>query len=148
MSIRPLDGITVVSLEHAIAAPFCTRQLADLGARIIKVERPGAGDFARAYDERVNGMASHFAWVNRSKEAVVPLPLPNKLDIAKLETQLEAQDIPADVDTMESDGIKDELLARARTTKYADQPEMNFPARVINLKIQNDKLRTRLESLE
>ena len=67
---RPLDGITVVSLEHAIAAPFCTRQLADLGARVIKVERPGAGDFARAYDSRVNGQASHFVWTNRSKESL------------------------------------------------------------------------------
>src|SRR5438093_396542 len=67
---RPLDGITVVTLEHAIAAPFCTRQLADLGARVIKVERPGTGDFARAYDERVKGMASHFVWTNRSKESI------------------------------------------------------------------------------
>jgi itaconate CoA-transferase len=67
---RPLDGILVVSLEHAIAAPFCTRQLADLGARVIKIERPGAGDFARAYDERVRGMSSHFVWVNRSKESL------------------------------------------------------------------------------
>ena len=67
---RPLDGITVVSLEHAIAAPFCTRQLADLGARVIKVERPGVGDFARGYDERVSGLASHFVWTNRSKESV------------------------------------------------------------------------------
>ncbi|MCU1753510.1 CaiB/BaiF CoA transferase family protein [Pseudomonas helleri] len=67
---RPLDGITVVSLEHAIAAPFCTRQLADLGARVIKVERPGSGDFARDYDERVNGLASHFVWTNRSKESL------------------------------------------------------------------------------
>ena len=66
----PLDGITVVSLEHAIAAPFCTRQLADLGARVIKVERPGVGDFARAYDQRVDGEASHFVWVNRSKESL------------------------------------------------------------------------------
>ncbi|MET4577656.1 CaiB/BaiF CoA transferase family protein [Ottowia thiooxydans] len=66
----PLDGITVVSLEHAIAAPFCTRQLADLGARIIKVERPGSGDFARAYDQRVRGQSSHFVWVNRSKESL------------------------------------------------------------------------------
>ena len=65
--MRPLDGITVVTLEHAIAAPFCTRQLADLGARVIKVERPGIGDFARAYDERVHGLASHFVWTNRSK---------------------------------------------------------------------------------
>lgn len=69
-NVRPLDGITVVSLEHAIAAPFCTRQLADLGARVIKVERPGAGDFARGYDERVDGLASHFVWTNRSKESL------------------------------------------------------------------------------
>jgi len=68
--MRPLEGITVVTLEHAIAAPFCTRQLADLGARVIKVERPGSGDFARAYDERVLGMASHFVWSNRSKESL------------------------------------------------------------------------------
>ncbi|OLU31078.1 CoA transferase [Pseudomonas sp. PA15(2017)] len=67
---RPLDGVTVVSLEHAIAAPFCTRQLADMGARVIKVERPGSGDFARGYDERVNGLASHFVWTNRSKESL------------------------------------------------------------------------------
>ena len=67
---RPLDGITVISLEHAIAAPFCTRQLADLGARVIKIERPGVGDFARAYDTRVRGQASHFVWTNRSKESL------------------------------------------------------------------------------
>ncbi|HXS51735.1 MAG TPA: CaiB/BaiF CoA-transferase family protein [Usitatibacter sp.] len=68
--VRPLDGITVVSLEHAIAAPFCTRQLADLGARVIKVERAGEGDFARYYDTRVAGLSSHFVWVNRSKESL------------------------------------------------------------------------------
>lgn len=68
--IRPLDGITVLSFEHAVAAPFCTRQLADLGARVIKVERPSVGDFARSYDERVNGLASHFVWINRSKESL------------------------------------------------------------------------------
>ncbi len=69
-SQRPLDGITVVSLEHAIAAPFCTRQLADMGARVIKVERPGGGDFARGYDERVRGLSSHFVWTNRSKQSL------------------------------------------------------------------------------
>ena len=68
--MRPLEGITVVTLEHAIAAPFCTRQLADLGARVIKIERPGVGDFARAYDQRVRGLASHFVWTNRSKESL------------------------------------------------------------------------------
>jgi crotonobetainyl-CoA:carnitine CoA-transferase CaiB-like acyl-CoA transferase len=68
--MRPLSGITVVTLEHAIAAPFATRQLADLGARVIKIERPGVGDFARGYDERVRGLASHFVWTNRSKESL------------------------------------------------------------------------------
>ena len=67
---RPLDGITVVSLEHAVAAPFCTRQLADQGARVIKVERPGSGDFARSYDQRVKGQSSHFTWLNRNKESL------------------------------------------------------------------------------
>src|SRR4029079_9686136 len=68
--MRPLEGITVVALEHAIAAPFCTRQLADQGARVIKVERPGSGDFARGYDSRVKGLASHFVWTNRAKESL------------------------------------------------------------------------------
>src|SRR5438445_938204 len=68
--MRPLEGITVITLEHAIAAPFATRQLADLGARVIKIERPGSGDFARGYDERVRGLASHFVWTNRSKESL------------------------------------------------------------------------------
>ncbi len=68
--MQPLKGITVVTLEHAIAAPFATRQLADMGARVIKVERPGVGDFARGYDERVHGLASHFVWTNRSKESL------------------------------------------------------------------------------
>ena len=68
--MQPLRGLTVVSLEQAIAAPYATRQLADLGARVIKVERPGAGDFARGYDHRVNGLSSHFVWVNRNKESL------------------------------------------------------------------------------
>ncbi len=68
--MRPLDGITVIALEHAISGPFCTRQLADLGARVIKIERPGAGDFARGYDERVRGFSSQFIWCNRSKESL------------------------------------------------------------------------------
>ena len=81
---RPLDGITVISLEHAIAAPFCTRQLADLGARVIKIERPGVGDFARSYDQRVNGLASHFVWVNRSKESLtLDLKQPAALAVLK-----------------------------------------------------------------
>jgi len=66
----PLAGVTVVSLEQAVAAPFATRQLADLGARVIKVERPGGGDFARRYDESVHGQSSYFVWLNRSKESI------------------------------------------------------------------------------
>src|SRR5207253_5853138 len=67
---RPLDGITVVALEQVIAGPFATRQLAELGARVIKIERPGAGDASRAYDRTVKGLSSHFVWVNRSKESL------------------------------------------------------------------------------
>ncbi len=66
----PLEGITIISIEQAVAAPFATRQLADLGARVVKIERPGVGDFARDYDETVQGMASHFVWLNRSKESL------------------------------------------------------------------------------
>src|SRR5216110_1825674 len=66
----PLEGITVVSIEQAVAAPFATRQLADLGARVIKIERPDGGDFARAYDTTVNGLSSYFVWLNRSKESL------------------------------------------------------------------------------
>ena len=68
--MRLLEGLTVVSIEQAVAAPFATRQLADLGARVIKVERPGLGDFARDYDETVLRMSSHFVWLNRSKESI------------------------------------------------------------------------------
>ena len=89
---RPLEGITVVSLEHAIAAPFCTRQLADLGARVIKVERPGAGDFARAYDSRVRGQASHFVWTNRSKESLT-LDLKQPAALATLKALLGQADV-------------------------------------------------------
>ncbi|TKA77431.1 hypothetical protein B0A55_04825 [Friedmanniomyces simplex] len=80
----PLSGITVVSLEQAIAGPFCTRQLADLGARVIKVERPGQGDFNRHHDQRVKGMCSHFVWTNRSKESLaLDLKQPSDLDALK-----------------------------------------------------------------
>jgi itaconate CoA-transferase len=78
--MQPLKGITVVALEHAIAAPFATRQLADMGARVIKIERPGVGDFARGYDTRVRGLASHFVWTNRSKESLT-------LDVKNTEAQ-------------------------------------------------------------
>jgi itaconate CoA-transferase len=78
--VRPLGGITVVALEQAVAAPFATRQLADLGARVIKIERPGSGDFARDYDRTVLGQSSHFIWLNRSKES---LTLDLKTDAAK-----------------------------------------------------------------
>ena len=83
-AVKPLDHVTVVSLEHAIAAPFCTRQLADLGARVIKVERPEVGDFARNYDQRARGESSHFVWVNRSKESLaLDLKNPEHLQLLK-----------------------------------------------------------------
>src|SRR6476646_6959843 len=66
----PLEGITVVAVEQAVAAPFATRQLADLGARVIKIERPDGGDFARSYDRSVHGLSSYFVWLNRSKESL------------------------------------------------------------------------------
>src|SRR5436190_21104147 len=69
-AMHPLDDITVLALEQAVAAPLATRHLADLGARVIKIERPGIGDFARSYDTTVRGMSSHFVWLNRSKESL------------------------------------------------------------------------------
>lgn len=90
--MRPLEGITVVSVEQAVAAPFCTRQLADLGARVIKVERPGQGDFARGYDETVKGMASHFVWINRSKESVA-LDLKDERDREVVHRLLDSADV-------------------------------------------------------
>jgi itaconate CoA-transferase len=77
-----LSGVTVVALEHVIAAPFATRHLADLGARVIKIERPGGGDFARGYDQRVRGLASHFVWTNRGKQSIaLDLKVPEGLEV-------------------------------------------------------------------
>ena len=78
--MQPLEGITVIALEQAVAAPLATRHLADLGARVIKIERPGVGDFARGYDTTVRGMSSHFVWLNRSKESLT-------LDVKAAEAQ-------------------------------------------------------------
>ncbi|MBF6988138.1 MULTISPECIES: CaiB/BaiF CoA transferase family protein [Cupriavidus] len=91
--IRPLDGIRVVSLEHAVAAPFATRQLADLGARVIKIERPGVGDFARGYDQSVHGQASYFVWLNRGKESLT-------LDLKDPEAQTILHRLLADADVL------------------------------------------------
>lgn len=87
-----LDGITVLALEHAVAAPFCTRQLADMGARVIKIERPGSGDFARGYDTRARGLSSHFVWTNRSKESLA-LDLKNPEAAAVLDALLAKADV-------------------------------------------------------
>ena len=87
-----LSNITVVSLEQAVAAPFATRQLADLGARVIKIERPGSGDFARGYDTTVKGLSSYFVWLNRSKESItLDLKRPGGREI--LERLLERADV-------------------------------------------------------
>ena len=118
---RPLDGITVISLEHAIAAPFCSRQLADLGARVIKVERPGGGDFARAYDQRVKGQSSHFVWVNRSKESLtLDLKQPDALQVLK--------DLLATADVLVQN------LAPGATARMGLTPEMlkrEFPKLIV-----------------
>ena len=91
MGSLPLAGITIVSLEQAVAAPFATRQLADLGARVIKVER-AEGDFARAYDTKVHGMASYFVWLNRNKESIV-LDLKSDEGISILRSMVESADV-------------------------------------------------------
>jgi itaconate CoA-transferase len=88
----PLEDVTVVALEQAVAAPFATRQLADLGARVIKVERPVTGDFARNYDATVHGMASHFVWLNRSKESIA-LDLKNPVERNTLKLLLKKADV-------------------------------------------------------
>jgi formyl-CoA transferase len=88
----PLDGVTVVSLEQAVAAPFATRQLADLGARVVKIERPGGGDFARGYDEAVYGESSYFVWLNRSKESLT-LDVKSEAGIAVLHALLADADV-------------------------------------------------------
>lgn len=88
----PLDGITVISIEQAIAAPLCTRQLADLGARVIKIERPDGGDFARHYDDRVQGLCSHFVWTNRGKESL-SLNLKHSESRVVLDKLLETADV-------------------------------------------------------
>ena len=90
--MQPLAHITIVSLEQAVAAPFATRQLADLGARVIKIERPGTGDFARGYDTTVRGLSSHFVWINRSKESLT-LNLKSAAGAAILEKLLIQADV-------------------------------------------------------
>lgn len=90
--MRPLEGIAVVSLEQAIAAPYCSRLLADLGARVIKIERPDGGDFARGYDTRVNGLSSHFVWTNRGKESAA-LDLRDGADLALVRRMIEKADV-------------------------------------------------------
>ena len=138
MSSLPLKGITVVSLEHAIAAPFCTRQLADLGARVIKVERPGSGDFARAYDERVKGMASHFVWTNRSKESIT-------LDLKQPEAVAALMKLVAQADVLVQNlapgaaarmGLSHEMLSKDHPrlimcdiSGYGDDPQAPGPFR-------------------
>lgn len=88
----PLSGTLVIALEQAIASPFCTRQLADLGARVIKIERPGRGDFNRDHDTRVKGLCSHFVWTNRSKESLA-LDLKDPKDLAALKQLLTKADV-------------------------------------------------------
>lgn len=93
MCLLPLQGIRVVSIEHAVAAPFASRQLADLGAEIIKIEKPGVGDFARSYDEATHGLSGNFVWLNRGKKSV-------ELDLKKQENVQLIFDILQDTDVL------------------------------------------------
>ena len=88
----PLNDVTVISIEQAIAAPYCSRLLADLGARVIKVERPDGGDFARKYDTRARGLSSHFVWTNRSKESLA-LDLKDVGAVAALKKLISKSDV-------------------------------------------------------
>jgi itaconate CoA-transferase len=90
--MRPMEGMRVIALEHAVAAPLCTRHLADLGADVIKIERPGDGDFARAYDDYVEGMCSHFIWLNRGKRSVT-LDVKNPDARSALDTLIAGADV-------------------------------------------------------
>jgi itaconate CoA-transferase len=113
---RPLDGILVVSLEQAIAAPYCTRLMADQGARVVKVERPDGGDFARRYDTRARGLSSHFVWTNRSKESFA-LDLKEGAAVAALRKLIGRADVfvqnlaPGAVDRLrlDADGLRREF---------------------------------------
>jgi itaconate CoA-transferase len=120
-STRPLDGITVVSIEQAVAAPFATRQLADLGARVIKIERPGAGDFARGYDQTVKGLASYFVWLNRSKESVT-------LDLKQPEAQAVLAALVAGADVFVQNLAPG---ATARMDLSAEQLRSRHPALIV-----------------
>jgi itaconate CoA-transferase len=91
--VRPLEGMRVIALEHAVAAPLCSRHLADLGADVIKIERPGEGDFARAYDNYVNGICSHFIWLNRGKRSVT-------LDVKKPDARAALDKLVAGADVL------------------------------------------------
>ena len=99
----PLAGIKVLELGTLIAGPFCTRQLADLGARVIKIERPGSGDFARAYDTRVRGQSSHFIWTNRSKESLT-------LDLKQPEALQVLRDLLAGADVLVHEAFRTDAL--------------------------------------
>jgi itaconate CoA-transferase len=117
--MSPLDGITVVALEQAVAAPFATRQLADLGARVIKIERPGVGDFARGYDRTVHGQSSYFVWLNRGKESV-------ELDIRTDRALLDALLARADVFVQNLVPGAVERLGLDAATLRAARPELGL----------------------
>ncbi len=117
--MQPLEGILVVALEHAVAVPFATRQLADLGARVVKVERPGTGDFARDYDRTVEGQASYFVWLNRGKESV-ELDIKDPVDRGVLDALIAKADVF--VNNL-APGAVDRLGLDAATVR-AERPEL------------------------
>ena len=112
--MRPMEGMRVIALEHAVAAPLCTRHLADLGADVIKIERPGEGDFARAYDHYVNGICSHFIWLNRGKRSVT-------LDVKNPDARAALDTLIADADVLVQN-LAPGAAARLGLTHEALQP--------------------------
>jgi itaconate CoA-transferase len=117
--VRPLEGILVVALEHAVAVPFATRQLADLGARVVKIERPGTGDFARDYDRTVAGQASYFVWLNRGKQSI-------ELDIKDPDDRRVLDALVAEADVFVSNlgpGVVERLGLDAETVR-GDRPDL------------------------
>jgi crotonobetainyl-CoA:carnitine CoA-transferase CaiB-like acyl-CoA transferase len=133
---RPLAGITVVALEQAVAAPLCTRQLADLGARVIKVERPGTGDFARHYDARVRGESSHFVWANQSKESLA-LDLKQPSAPAVLDALLERADVL--VQNLAPDADPPPRAGAARASNYPYGPFVTGDGGIVLLGVQNER---------
>ena len=129
--MRPMEGMRVIALEHAVAGPLCTRHLADLGADVIKIERPGDGDFARAYDDYVNGVCSHFIWLNRGKRSVT-------LDIKNPDARAALDALIAGADVLVQN-LAPGAAARLGLTHEALKPVNSETGRVRHLRLWRER---------